>query len=98
AGVNTLSLHDALPISLPPGLPVLAAPIVGEGALVGGRAAAWVGGAVASAPMVGVGVSEVSGTLVRRQPERARLVRSNSSSGPIRSEEHTSELQSLRHL
>src|SRR5205814_9452797 len=85
--ICTLSLHDALPISSAPRLQPVSADLCG-----GNGIARRAGGAPAKPVPAGGGVRLVRG------PAADRGAESDADPPHPRSEEHTSELQSLRHL
>src|SRR5690606_41285869 len=88
AALFTLSLHDALPISLP-------------STARSDRASGWSSG---TRRMVDAGGGAVDrrtdgrGSSGRGTPGRRAAQRASAVSGPVRSEEHTSELQSRENL
>src|SRR5205807_10654421 len=92
--IHTLSLHDALPISLPPGTMI-------------GKGEAWPGGQIISGALLDANTGRLS-TAVTRSAGIVRVGRTTRGEGvsstaeaggargpkEFRSEEHTSELQS----
>src|SRR5205814_9518185 len=86
SGVYSASLHDALPIC------------ASVSRTVARSACVWLVTFVRSEPLLAAtSVVYVSRTSRYQSPSRPRAARSGRRS-PTRSEEHTSELQSLRHL